>query len=59
MDPLGEWLNDKMHGKGTSNRINGETYKGDWFQGEIYGKGTKIFANGDKYIGTENVYSNF
>lgn len=40
-----------MHGKGTSLRNNGETYKGDWFHGEIHGKGTKVFANGDKYIG--------
>lgn len=47
----GEWLDGKMHGKGTYVEADGSRYEGQWREGKMHGKGTQIFAKGDRYEG--------
>lgn len=48
---LGEWQNDRRHGKGTLQMQNGDIYQGDWSEGEKNGQGQYEFANNDLYEG--------
>ena len=47
----GEFLGNKINGRGTFTIINGEKYIGEFKDGKYHGRGTGTFANGDKYIG--------
>jgi hypothetical protein len=40
---IGEFRNDKMHGKGRITHPSGAYYDGDWFEGNMHGKGILIF----------------
>jgi hypothetical protein len=46
---LGQWKDDKKHGKGKIDFASGDTYTGDWIDGDRTGQGIYIFANGDRY----------
>ena len=49
---VGNFLNGKMHGKGTFTYADGATYFGDFKDGEESGKGTFIcWQHGSKYVG--------
>jgi len=43
---VGEWKDDKMHGKGTFNYTDGSKYVGEWKDSIRYGKGTLYYAHG-------------
>ena len=47
----GEWVDDRIHGKGKPVYANGNVYDGEWLDGRIQGYGTLTYADGDKYIG--------
>lgn len=47
----GDWVDDRIHGKGKSVYSNGNVYDGEWTDGRINGYGTLTYADGDKYIG--------
>jgi len=47
----GEWVDDRIHGKGKSVYSNGNVYDGEWTDGRINGYGTLTYQDGDKYIG--------
>ena len=48
---FGDWVDDKMTGKGTFTWKNGDKYEGDWVDGKRTGKGTFTWKDGDKYEG--------
>ena len=48
---VGEFKDDKFHGKGTYTFANGNKYVGEWKNDKKHGKGTYTFADGRKYIG--------
>ena len=48
---VGEWLNNKRHGKGTYIFANGNKYVGEYRNGKWHGKGTLTYADGGKYVG--------
>ena len=49
---VGNFVNGKMHGKGTFTYSDGATYFGDFKDGEESGKGTFIcWQHGSKYVG--------
>ena len=49
---VGEWLNNKMHGQGTTTLPNGLIiYVGKYKDEKKHGQGTLIWPDGDKYVG--------
>jgi len=48
---VGEYKDDKRHGKGTSTYPNGDKYEGEHKDDKRHGKGTSTWANGDRYVG--------
>ena len=48
---VGEFMDDKMHGRGTYTRTNGEKYMGDFKDNVNHGQGTYTNINGEKYVG--------
>lgn len=48
---LGEWRDDKRHGKGSDTYASGDRYTGDFFDGQRHGQGTYTFPNGESYVG--------
>lgn len=48
----GSWLNDKLHGKGKMDWVNGDTYEGEYKDDLRHGFGKMRFKNGDTYEGT-------
>jgi hypothetical protein len=47
----GEWVDDRIQGRGKSIYANGNVYEGEWVDGRINGFGTLTYQDGDKYIG--------
>jgi hypothetical protein len=47
----GNWVNDKMEGKGIYYYSNGERYEGELKSDKVNGTGTYFYADGSKYIG--------
>ena len=47
----GNWLNDKLHGKGKMVWVNGDSYEGEYKEDLRNGYGRMIFKNGDIYEG--------
>ena len=48
---MGDWLDDKFHGKGVYIFEKGDRYEGDLHNGLKSGTGTYYYANGNKYEG--------
>jgi hypothetical protein len=46
---LGQFKDNKIHGKGKMDCANGDKYTGDWVDDSRTGQGVLIFANGDRY----------
>jgi hypothetical protein len=47
----GEWVEDKMEGKGKYQYANGCEYEGNFINGERHGKGTYRWPSGTYYQG--------
>ncbi|XP_077957896.1 MORN repeat-containing protein 2 isoform X4 [Gasterosteus aculeatus] len=47
----GEWLEDKMHGRGTMQHPSGALYEGEFKDNMYHGKGTYTFPDGSTYKG--------
>ena len=45
---IGQYLNDKRHGKGILKKANGDRFEGMWKDDVEDGLGEIIYANGDK-----------
>src|SRR5205809_543791 len=48
---MGDWKQDKFHGKGTYIFKNGDRYEGEVFNGTKFGKGLYYYGNGNRYDG--------
>ncbi len=48
---VGEWKDNKRHGKGTFTFANGEKYVGEWKDSKFNGQGTYTYVSGNKYVG--------
>lgn len=49
---IGNWLNDKAHGKGTYHHASsGAVYEGDWVNDSQEGFGTERWPDGTEYTG--------
>ena len=48
---VGEWKDDKKHGKGTYTFASGDKYVGEWKDDTMHGKGTYTWADGAIYRG--------
>ena len=48
---MGEWFEDKQHGKGKENWPDGSYYEGEYKDGVKSGKGTFSWADGSTYTG--------
>lgn len=48
---LGEWFDDKRHGKGSDTFASGDRYSGDFADGQRHGQGIYTFQNGEIYAG--------
>jgi len=48
---VGDFVNNRLEGKGTLTKLGGPTYVGDFVRDEFDGNGDLITANGDKYVG--------
>ena len=46
---MGEFKDNKKHGKGKMDFANGDKYTGDWVDDVRMGNGVYIFATGDRY----------
>jgi len=46
---MGQFKDNKRHGKGQMDYADGEKYTGDWLQGNQTGQGVYMFANGERY----------
>jgi hypothetical protein len=46
---LGQFKDNKMHGKGRMDYANGDNYTGDLLEGNQTGQGVYMFASGDRY----------
>ena len=49
----GEWVDDRIQGRGKSIYANSNVYEGDWVDGRINGFGTLTYADGDKCVLSE------
>mmetsp|Transcript_28451 Transcript_28451/g.62284 ORF Transcript_28451/g.62284 Transcript_28451/m.62284 type:complete len:157 (-) Transcript_28451:518-988(-) len=47
----GEWLNDKMHGRGTFRYASNARYEGEFVNNQYHGHGIYTFPNGSFYEG--------
>jgi hypothetical protein len=47
----GQWVNDKMHGKGEYRYASGAIYNGDFFENMMHGQGEYFFPDGAVYKG--------
>jgi len=54
---VGEFKNDKFHGKGTFTFTDGDKYIGEWKDDAIHGQGTMIYADGRVYKGKYKAYA--
>ena len=48
---VGEYKNNKIHGKGTYTFASGSKYVGEWRDNKRHGKGTYTHSSGSKYVG--------
>ena len=48
---VGEFRNDKYHGKGTLILQSGGKYLGEFKDGQIHGQGTYTYPDGKKFVG--------
>ena len=48
---LGEWRDDKRHGRGSDTFASGHRYSGEFQDGQRHGQGTYTFPNGESYVG--------
>ena len=48
---MGEWKDDKQHGKGIETWPDGAKYEGSYAEGKKHGRGTLTFADGSIYTG--------
>jgi len=48
---LGEWRNNKAHGKGKFWHVDGDIFEGQWADDKANGYGTYTHTNGAKYEG--------
>ena len=48
---VGEWAEDKRHGRGTFNYTDGRKYVGEFKEGVRHGRGTFTGTDGQKYVG--------
>jgi hypothetical protein len=48
---IGQTMDEKPHGQGTSTFLDGSKYIGNWKNGKYHGQGSSIFPNGRKYEG--------
>ncbi len=48
---IGEFKNNRAHGKGTQTFDGGDKYEGEYLNGYYHGKGTYYYQNGNKYVG--------
>jgi len=48
---IGEWKENKAHGKGKFWHIDGDVFEGEWKDDKANGMGTYIHVNGAKYEG--------
>jgi hypothetical protein len=55
----GDWVDGKMHGRGTYYYSDGSIYDGTWVEGKMEGKGIFIYPNGNKYEGEYLVSTTF
>ncbi|CAF4578953.1 unnamed protein product [Rotaria socialis] len=46
---MGQWKDDKKHGKGTNYYPNGNKYEGDWIDDKRTGQGILTWPNGNRY----------
>ena len=51
---VGDFKDDKLHGKGTLIFFNGDKYVGEFKHSLFHGQGTYTYDNGDKYVGEWN-----
>jgi predicted Zn-dependent protease len=49
---IGEFKNNRAHGKGTQTYKDGDKYEGEYLNGYYHGKGTYFYENGNKYVGS-------
>ena len=47
----GDWVQDKMEGKGAFTYKSGAVYDGDWVANKYHGAGTYTWPDGTKYVG--------
>ena len=47
----GEWLNDRLNGKGSIVWSDGSSYFGEFLDGDFHGLGTYDWGDGEKYVG--------
>ncbi len=48
---IGDWKDDKAHGKGSYNHTDGAYYEGLWFEDKQHGDGVETWPDGAKYVG--------
>ena len=48
---VGDWKDDRFHGRGYYIFLNGERYEGDLTEGLKQGKGSYFYSNGNSYVG--------
>ena len=48
---VGEWDENKKHGKGTMTRKTGDSYEGEWKNDKYHGMGVLTDTNGYRYEG--------
>ena len=48
---VGEWRDDKRHGKGSDTFSSGHRYSGDFVDGKRHGQGAFTFPDGEMYVG--------
>jgi hypothetical protein len=48
---VGEWQDDKRHGRGSDTFASGHRYTGEFQDGQRHGQGTYTFPNGESYVG--------